>query len=186
MKRYVPKNLGWYEAVAVLFGPFVVILVFDTEWLGRLVAISLLFIVVPVSFLWVAFTKKKDYLGRSSWIYKRYGKEHADQVLRVIVMMLTVVFFITMTPPFLKDIALVVEGEAPLRRTSIVTSADVASLTGLISEELTLDEYTGTPDNSFSALYFPPRHIMQGNTYEFLYLPNTHEILEARLISEKE
>ncbi len=187
MRIYLPKNPGWYGAATVLFGPFLIISAVEPEWVGRLVGISMWRIAAPLALLWIAFrfafTKKIDYPYDASWVYKRYGKEVVDGILRVGAVALAVVFFIIMTPPFLKDVLLVMKDEAPLTRVGFVATTSQGK--GLITEYITLDKYAGTPDNSFSAWYFPPRHIMQGNTYEFLYLPNTHEILEARLITEK-
>jgi hypothetical protein len=187
MRIYIPTNPGWYGAAAAIFGPFLTILLIEPEWLGRMVGVSILFVIAPLALLWIAFrfafTKKIDYPYDSSWIYKRYGKEVVDAILRVGAVALAVAFFIIMSPPFLKDVLFVIMGEVPLKRTGLVIQTNQGK--GLITEYLTIDVYVGTHDNSFSASYFPPRYIMQGNTYEFLYLPNTHEILEARLVTGK-
>ena len=184
MKIYIPTSPGWYVAIGIILGPLLSILLIQPEWLGRLVGISFFFLSAPFLAFWGALSPRVKFVRDDSWLHKRYDRRSVDIVARSCVFLAGVVALLILTVPFTKDLIAIANHQAPLSRVGLVTRTSGNALTGLVNERVALDRDFVDQDNSFSALFFPPRHIMQGNTYEFLYLLNTHIILEARRLPD--
>ena len=183
MKIHIPTDPGWYVAAICIFAPMVMIAVIEPEWLGRLMGICLWFVFPPFYPILAALRRQENYYRDSSPLYKRFHKEAVDEITRMLVLLIGIAGIWLLTVPTLKDLRDVVNNSAPLSRTGFVTRASGVGR-GLVLESVVLDSYVGTDENSLTGFYFPPRHIMQGNTYEFLYLPNTRIILEAHRVPD--
>lgn len=182
MRLYLPTNPWWYIAVIVLFGPFFAVHFGKPEWLIRFISISVLDVTGIVAFLAHGLSKR---IQMSEWrmknppLQKYISKEKVLLSERIFLTTCGVAFIFILLPPLIKDGITLINGEAPIMTEGLVTYTR-----GSLQQEVVLNNAPAGPDTSFSAWYFAPRHIMQGNTYEFLYLPNTRWILEARLVKE--
>jgi hypothetical protein len=172
------KHWGLYVALLILFGPIVLIWAIEPDWVARVIGTSpyyMLLILIP---LHVSITRKRNYFGNDSPIYKWFNRLYVDIVVRALLFLFGVMFIYGNAIPFVQDLFLIINQEAPLRRTAYV--AHTRSLSGNISEEVILDTYPNTSDeDDLTAWYFTPRHIMKGNTYTFLILPHSRIIVEA-------
>jgi hypothetical protein len=74
------------------------------------------------------------------------------------------------------------KAEAPLVRVGVVAYKSGSALAGVFSQDIIFDEKYSRFDNTFHAEFFPPRFFVVGATYQIEYLPNTHMILQARLL----
>lgn len=178
MKSYIPTSWGWYVAIVTIFGPMFLLWVMETDWVARIVGVSpfyLLLILIP---LYVSLTRSKNYFDDGSPIYKWFNKFYVDITARLLLFLFSILFVYGNSIPFAQDLILIYRSQAPLERTAYV--AHTRSLLANISEEVILDTYPKASDkDSLTASYFSPRHIMTGNTYTFLILPNSRLIVEA-------
>jgi hypothetical protein len=193
MKNYIPTNWGWYVATLVIFGPMLLIWGMDTDWVARLIGLVILWGMIPIGIcLWYALGPRKNLTSIGdpvsvwpTYIIKVIGAEGAVLGTRGLILLAGLAFSFSLTIPLLRDLVVLTNNNFnPLEVTSLVL--DTRSLSGNISEEVVLEEYTiGTETSSFTAWYFSPHHIMKGNTYKFLYLPNSQIILEATPVTKK-
>lgn len=184
MKFSIPTSKGWYVAVILLFAPMVTIWAIEPNWLGRFIGLGFWFVLAPLLILWSALDPRVHFFREDAFLYKKFDKKRVEKVARIIVFVVGVLSSIFLVVPFSRD-SIFLFSKNPLTRTSLIT--DISGIgRGLIIEHIVLEKEVSTKDNSFTAWYFPPRHIMQGNTYEFLYLPHTRIILEARLIENSD
>jgi hypothetical protein len=186
MKIYIPVNWGWYVAVAVIFGPMVLIWTMEQNWMARLVSLLFFWGIIPiVILLWYSLGPSKNLVDigkrRNIWpayIIKIFGENGVDYLTRTLIFVAGLTYFMLAIFPLMKDMAFLLGNSVPIERTAYV--AHTRSLSGNISEEVILETYPNTVDeNDLTAWYFTPRHIMTGNTYTFLILPHSRIILEA-------
>lgn len=182
MKIYVPVNIGWYIATLLLFGPILLIAVVDPSWVGRFISIIMWATVAPAYALVVGLNPHSKFLRDNSPLYKRFSKSNIDLFNRSAVLVFAVAFLYFFTLPVFKDAVAIAQDKAPLEITSMVPAANQGKF--LIGETLELASSPSAESKTYYAYYFAPRFIMQGQTYEFLYLPNSHMIVDARLINE--
>lgn len=180
------KDWTWYAAGLAIIGPFILVVLIDPDWLARLIGIVYFTFGIPAILFWYAFGPKRNLgsEGRTIWpdyILKRFG----DKVFvgtRILLLGLAITSLYLMTIPLAKDIVVVVGSGQPLKQTQLVTQTRCNSMTGWILQHVTLSE-NNVINTEYSAFYFPPRQIMQQNTYQFLYLPNSRIILDAESVS---
>jgi hypothetical protein len=80
-----------------------------------------------------------------------------------------------------KDIGEIIFGNAPVTLTATVEQKSNGTAPGsFFSSTIRFDNEPSKPEGSFDAWFFPSRYLKIGETYEFIYLPNTHIILEAK------
>jgi hypothetical protein len=171
-------NIGVYIALLVLFGPILIIWAIEPDWVARVIGLSAYTFIIPFVPLYVSLTRRGDYFGLDSPLYKKFNKRYVDNTARGLLFLFGIVAFNLLVVPFSKDTLLISNLSAPIERTSYV--AHTRSLSGNISEEVILDTYPEvSKDDDLTAWYFTPRHIMTGNTYTFLILPNSRLIIEA-------
>ncbi len=186
MKIWIPINPLWYIAMVIIFGPFTIINFTEHDWVARLVSISILYIFsISLALYWGIDGKVIKFRDDAIFI-KRFGKDKIIFIFRIILIVFGVIGIYSLLLPLIKDIILIKQEKAPLTRIGFVALTSRRSLTGFMSEQVVLDNKYITKENSFTAYYFNPRFIQKGNTYEFLYLPNTHYILEAKLIKTED
>lgn len=175
---YIPTSWGWYVAVIVIFGPVVLIWAMEPDWVARVVGESPYVFVLTFIALYVSIMRNKDYFGTDSPIYKRFRKAYVDNGARILLFAFGIFSSYVSVIPFTQDLLLIYRGQAPIERIAYV--ANTRSLLANLSEEVILDTYPQISlDDHFTASYFAPRHIMKGNTYTFLILPNSRLIVEA-------
>jgi len=163
-------------------GPYLLVSIIEPDWAGRLAGDALFYFAPPLLAFWYAFGPRKHLkdIGerRSLWpdyITKQIGTQRVDYATKALCFVGGLWWFIYLSLPLAADINLVINNDAPF-----VTIGQVTYTRGtlFISEQVELD----SKYPRFEALYFAPRHIVEGNTYEFLYLPKTQLILDARTI----
>lgn len=182
MKIYVPVNAGWYIATLLLFGPIFLIAVIDPSWVGRFTSIIMWATIAPVYALVVGLNPRAKFLRDDSPLYKKFSKSNVDLFNRSVVLIFAVAFLCFFTLPVFKDVVAVVQDGAPLEITSMVPVANQGKF--LIGETLELASSPGEESRTYYAYYFAPRFIMQGQTYDFSYLPNSHMIVDAQSVTE--
>jgi len=182
MKIYIPINKGWYLAAFCLFSPIIFINIIEPEWQGRFLGILIQTIVAQLYLIIVVLNPRSRFFKENSPLYIKFAKNKVDLIIRLIILILASLFFVFYTLLVFKDFLLVINKDAPLERTSLVARTGQGKL--LIMETLFLDDKIGSKENTFQAFYFAPRYIMHKNTYKFLYLPNSHFIIDAELVSE--
>lgn len=182
------KDWTWYFAVLVALGPILLTAILEPNWLARFVGLSLFFVGVPIVGLWFAFGPRKNLgsEGRTIWpeyITKRFGdRVYLGTRILILGLVITMIFLLSLN--YLRDAVLVISGVAPLSRVGEVTYAKNSLF---ISEKITLDGHSPyAPGHSFNALYLPLRLIQVGSSYEFLYLPNSEIILDARPVFDSQ
>lgn len=181
MKIYIPKSSGWYMAVLFIFSPVVLLYVISPDWFARVIGVLLQAVFGLLILLWIIFGKKITLIKDDSPLISRFGKNKVVLFIKCIIIIFTLFAFKTTCLPIFKDVLVLVNTKTPIEKTATVTSTQQGL--GLIFETVTLDSSVGTKENMFQAYYFSPRHIMQGNTYKFLYLPNSRFIIEANLVN---
>lgn len=187
--KNINKNWGWYAAAFAIFGPYILVLILEPDWFARLIGISYFAFGVPGALLWYAFGPRKNLgsEGRTIWpsyILKRFG----DKVFlgtRLLLFGLALIALYLITIPLAKDILIIANSGQPLNQTKLVTQTRGNSITGWVLEHVTLEGEGRVNVDEYSAFYFPPRRIMQNNKYEFLYIPNSRIILDAKPISSQ-
>jgi hypothetical protein len=190
MKIIIPINWGWYIAVIIIFGPIFLIWIVEPDWVARMVGMGLFFFIPPLICFWYAFGSKENLSslrnGKNIWpdyIIKSFGGKVIGFVTRALIFVAGFAMCFFFTLPFTKDILLAISHKAPIERTAYV--ANTRSLSGNLSEEVTLNTYPqAVKEDIFTAWYFTPRHIVTGRAYKFLYIPNSHIILEAVEVSK--
>jgi len=177
MKIYVPTNPFWYFAVLVLIAPFLAVQLINPAWIVRMLAIFILQIGAVLIGLYYGLTIHKT-IKEDAPLVKKYGKQPMIWIVRIFLMGF-ILFLSLNLPSLLKDFVSLVKSDAPLIKVAIITKRDGRLITDYINLDTELDA-----SEPFTAWYFSPRYFKVGNTYEFLYLPNTRFILGARLIKE--
>lgn len=180
MKIYIPTNPLWYFAVVVLIVPFFVVDYIHPVWVVRLVAFSALMVGVVGIGLYYILTLHKT-IKEDAPLVKKYGKRPMIWVMRIFLITFIFLMALPTLPSLAKDVVATLKGDAPLTRTGIVVNREGGPLTGYFMEYIMLDDKYIVPENSFSAPYFPLRFFEIGKTYEILYTPNSHLILDAKL-----
>jgi hypothetical protein len=179
------KHWGLYVALLILLGPIVLIWTIEPDWVARVVEMGIFVTVLPLICLWYAIGPKKNLLdvGRRTnlwpnYVISRLGKNGVDNMTRILIFLVGLMFALILTIPFAKDVLLISKHKAPIERTAYV--ANTRSLLANISEEVILNTYPkAREEDHLTASYFTPHHIMTGNTYTFFILPHSHIILEA-------
>ena len=186
MKIYIPTNPYWYIAVVVFFGPYFAGYIFSQIWVVKLFAISVFYLGIPLLFLVYGLTNKlSKTINEEAYFIKKYGKKHVVLTGRIIFIFIGCVFLLLL-PSLIKDIIFISNNSFPLTRVAVITRQERWGVPGgLIFTNIEINGMHDTSEKKFDALYFPLRYFQVGDTYEFLYLPNTHWILEAHLINEK-
>jgi|SRR3989344_5606744 len=180
------KNWTWYYAVLVIFGPFILAAFFEPDWIARLFGLSFFYIGLPVIGFWYAFGPRKNLGAEGKTIWPTYITMHfGDKAYlgtRIVILIFVGAMLMLLTIPYVKDSVAVIGTNAPLSGEGTVT---YIKNTLFISNQIVFNNQPTTiPENKFYALYFPLRYLIQGNTYEFIYLPNTHIILDAKPLSK--
>lgn len=183
MKIYIPTSKSWYVAALVILMPIILVLFVEPAWAGRMAGISFGYVLLPILLLLFGLFRRQDYFGLDSPLYKRFSKNTIDFVARSIVVIFAAFAIFSLSLPFLKDVYASLRGEVPLVQEMYVANTRVNSITGLIMERVIVENNVETKENSYIAFFFSPSHIMHENSYEFLYLPNSRIILDARVIS---
>lgn len=165
-------TLGAILSITVV--PYIVIPHVEPQWIARLFFITAFDVIGG----WLIITQFIIGLALPEYIHRFFGARNRKITLvsfwyglsGLFVLFWVVQFFI----PLYKDL-LIVRDENISTKIATITSSRSYPI-----EYLDLDPLP-TPNNnaSFNALFFPPRYLVQGKTYEFKFLPNTHLILEA-------
>ncbi len=191
MKTYIPTNWGWYVATFIILGPFLFISFIEPDWLGRLIGLSFFFGIPPIIAFLYAFGPRKNLTDiahrKNLWpqyIIKRIGERGVDIVTKVLCLIAGMWIVLFMSLPFARDVLFIIDNAGPKEKKMHVVENQGSSVAGFVFREVVVDSYPSGTENTFRAWYFSPRYIMQGKTYEFLYLPNTHIILDAKSVSE--
>jgi|GEM_PF-6510106 len=186
----IKKRWGWYTAVLVIFGPFILASVVTPEWLGRLIGISLVYTGIPILLFSYAFGPQKSLGSEGKNIWPRYITDKFGERVytgtRILIGLLAGVALYLLTVPLALDVLKVVqEGYLP-HMVGTVSSIDGSSVAGYISQTVVFDSnVTSIPENGFYAVYFLLGTIKYGNTYEITYLPSTHIILSVKPTSQR-
>lgn len=174
----------------IIFGPVLSIVLIDPDWLGRILGLSAL-LCIPTIFTFVygigPIEKINKFLDRKhlwpEYIIKRVGLDGVDVLTKILCLILSGVLFYYLTLPFLKDVELIIKKEAPISMTALVSDTRRNSTSAGIFKSVTL-EHGFEKKGNFSTFYFDRQHIIKGKTYEFLYIPNTRIILDAKEVIE--
>lgn len=176
MKFPYLNKLITYILIAIIFGPYIALQIFHPEWLVRFIAIATWGVYFTFSFLKEGLYKKNL---MSAW----HLKPPTNKTLlieQICLSGLGLIIFIFFLPPIIKDaIILISQKENAL----IITQELVVQDAHIYIENVRFAKYPIIGRNEFYAPFFSPRHIMQGKTYEFVYLPNSHLILEAHPVN---
>ena len=180
MKIWMPTNPVWYVAVFVFFGPFIFEAIFGPSWIIKLLSISVLNIGITVLLFFFALTSRFSSLMEETPFVKKWGKERVLAGMRLFFL----AWGLLMSPVALdltKDIGAVIAGAAPEVRTDmVVQKTSWTGEGGYFVATIRFDSELAKPEGSYYALFFPVRHLQEGGTYEFLVLPNSKLILEAK------
>lgn len=183
MKLYIPTNPMWYVAVVGLILPLILVNFVSDPWLIRLASYVFIMVILPASIFCLAFTKG---LGRNmdenASLVKKYGKARMLIFWRIFLAGGSLLFLLTGLPDLSKDLIGVINGTAPVVESRVVATKRSNAITSLFSQEIVFDEKYARPENTFTAFEFPVRFFMIGNKYEIRYLPNTHIIVDAKLL----
>src|SRR5438309_4878868 len=167
-------------AVLTIFGPYVAVRFIGPAWAVKFVLIVLGTTTLTLgTILFGVNGHLEEKWPENASLVKKYGKRRVVWVVRVFALSVGLFLFLYGTIPETRDVIAVTQGEAPLMRVGRILEMHYTTLGWFISRSVTLDENSDQSGTSFTTLYFPIRYIEVGNTYEFLYLPNTHYILEA-------
>jgi hypothetical protein len=169
-----------YILVAIIFGPYIALQMFHPEWLVRFVSIIFWWFLATCMFISIGISKKFALSGRVQ-LPSNFGKPTNRGLLisRIFAIFLGIIglFFLI---PLLKDVVLLLEQK---ENGLVIVQESVAYDSSIYIEWVRLVQYPSDGRNEFYAPFFSPRHIMQGKTYEFVYLPNSHLILEAHPVN---
>jgi len=190
MKIYIPTNWGWYVAIFIIVGPLLLLTLIEPNWVARFLGIGFFYFLPPLIATWYVVSPRKhlrDIDDRKNvwpeYIVKRIGDKGVDVATKILCLVAGAWWIIALCVPLVKDIHLVISREAPITTVGEVTHK---KNTLFISEQIVFNNEAITkPENTFYAWYFPLRYIMVGNEYEYMYLPNSRLILDAKLISEE-
>lgn len=177
------KDWIWYAAAFAILGPFILIIVFDPDWLMRLIGVAYFSLGFPAILFWYAFGPKKNLgsEGRTIWpkyILNRFG-DSVYTGTRILLAILAGISFYFLTLPLAVDLITVAQGKAPLNGSGTVTDVEGSSINSFIFQNINFNG-DNSIDGRFHTWYFLLGSIKYGNTYEFIYLPNTRVILDAK------
>jgi hypothetical protein len=179
MKR-IFKHWGLYVVVLCLFGADISCYFIEPDWIGRIVGRSFFyFLPLPVA-IWALFQKENFLLGKGNWFEDYFEKSKVDFWTKILIFCLGIGWSLTAGVSYIKDLQSIITNKTPSE--IVVTIIDVSSGKGALSVHLTTD---GNP-RYYSAYNFPRNTFEEGYTYKLWYLPNTHEVVDAELISSND
>jgi hypothetical protein len=183
MRTYLRQNLLWYIAVAFVLGPYVLLNAFDLGWIVRMLAATLFMVSGGSMLLYWGLRESivTSEMRGNGPLVRRFGQRRVALAIRVILVAFGALLLIPYLISVGSDIEQIMEGRGPLVRVGTVTRTNW----GFVVKNIVLDEQVERKQDSFFAWYFRPREIMVGDRYEFVYLPNTRQILEARIIEKQ-
>jgi hypothetical protein len=177
MWKYIPTNWGWYVAVLVIFGPYLLIGTINPDWIARIVGLGFFYLLPIPILLWTFLQKENLLLGKGNWFEERFSQVKIDLWSKVFLIVVSLIWIVTASIPYIQGVIKVIDNNALDEVTAKVL--DVRTGTGALSVKLIIDKKPG----NLSAGYFPRNSFEEGYTYKLWYLPNTAEVLDAELIS---
>jgi len=172
---------GRYLYLVLLFVvPYVVIsLPGVPEWLGRLIATSLLIFLVPAGAFWSGLSPKTKILEGGKLDQPQYDKVRPiiKRNIRILVVACGVFFSLYFTYPLTVDLVRLAGGEKPLRITVVAKDVSVPVFgVWFLNQSVRVSEQSNATYN----LYYSLKPVRVGESYEFVVFPYSRLILQFR------
>lgn len=166
--------------------PFFLTYLVDPEWLGRMFGVACFNYLGLGLFAWFVLDKRIEPQNMQSVGARLYGQKamkRVDFVLRGFLLLIAVVGLPYAMFGTTKDILFLVQNGEPMVMTDKVTRTyqNHFGLGGILDQEIVLEKM---PSKRWRIKYHYPPLKPDEKTYEFLYVPNTEQILEVREIAQ--
>ena len=162
--------------------PFLLTYSIDPEWLGRMMGVMCFNYLGLGLFAWIVIDRRIEPVNMQSVGARLYG----EKAMRRVEFIGRSLLFLGISVGFLygvidttKDIRFLIQNGKPMVMDDKITRTyqDQFGLGGILDQEVVLEK---TPKQRWNIqFHFPPLK-PDGKMYEFLYIPNTEQILEVR------
>jgi len=172
--------------VVLLFIPLICLQIFrSNQWIGRLIALSILLPFAIFALAWFVFDPTCKFLSPKTKLSKANErvKKIWALICRLFLLGIMLILLIGVVVPFEADIVSLIAGKELVVVSGETTSIIVPfPLLELISQEVTIDP-NGHKESYHFYLSFQPRLNIESK-YEFIILPRSKIILEAKKLEK--
>lgn len=163
--------------------PFALVLIFRRrEWLGRIIALVIVFYTAIGLVFWISLNTKIDFFSKTSKMNKpgyETKKKVVDVIGRIFFLSFGVGLLCIFVIPLTNDVAHLMAGEKLKEVTATVTYNHSLYGWWFLSQHLRLREQDGSKEKCYFLFSLKTR-LLRDKNYKFLIMPRSKLVLEAK------